>query len=70
MSLASVNIAELHAPDWLKSSLQKLDADGDGLDREELEETLQRLAEMKLAVKNNSADLDYGAFPEKVGPSF
>ncbi len=38
----------------------------DGLDREELEEMLQRLAEMKLAVKNNSADLDYNSFPEKV----
>ncbi|CAD7967912.1 unnamed protein product, partial [Amoebophrya sp. A120] len=66
MSLAAVNIAELHAPEWLKSSLNKLDEDGDGLDREELEEMLQRLAEMKLAVKNNSADLDYNSFPEKV----
>ena len=39
-----VDIKALNAPDWLKAGLQKLDLDGDGLEREEVEDMMVNLA--------------------------
>jgi hypothetical protein len=48
----------MNAPDWLKDGLKRLDTDGDGLEREEVEELLNYMAQQKLARKNNSPELE------------
>jgi hypothetical protein len=48
----------MNAPEWLKEGLKKLDTDGDGLEREEVEELLNYMASQKLARKNNSPELE------------
>lgn len=62
----NVDIANLNCPEWLKQALRSLDTDGDGLEREEVEEMLDFLAKQKAATKQNVTELDYTKFPPKV----
>eukprot|EP00397_Hematodinium_sp_SG-2012_P000209 GEMP01000209.1.p1 GENE.GEMP01000209.1~~GEMP01000209.1.p1 ORF type:complete len:1308 (+),score=331.81 GEMP01000209.1:111-4034(+) len=62
----AVDVDSLDIPDWLKDGLKKLDLDGDGLEKEEIDEMLSRVAEEKRMAKNNIEEIHYSHMPEKV----
>jgi len=62
----NLDLDSLDIPKWLKDGLKKLDSDGDGLEREEVDEMLTRMAEEKAMRKNNVAEVHYSHMPEKV----
>ncbi len=55
----NVDVSSLNCPEWLKSALQKLDTDGDGLEQEEIEDMLDYMAKQKDARKTDAVELDY-----------
>ncbi|CAD7967918.1 unnamed protein product, partial [Amoebophrya sp. A120] len=61
-----VDVENLNVPEWLREGLKRLDTDGDGLERDEVEDMLDYMSREKLAVKLNLAELDYTKFPAKV----
>jgi hypothetical protein len=66
---AEVNVVDLDSiemPSWLKEGLKKLDVDGDGLDKNEVDDMLQRVADEKRKQKENSDEISYAHMPEKV----
>ena len=61
-----VHINLLNAPDWMKTALQKLDEDNDGLSQDELLQWLDAIAQQKKAHEANSDEINYELMPEKV----
>jgi hypothetical protein len=60
----------MDAPDWLKEGLMKLDVDGDGLERSEVEDLINWAAAQEARKRDQDGEageeLDYTMFPEAV----
>lgn len=61
-----IDIDNLNAPDWLKNGLRKLDIDGDGLEKHEVEDVINFMADEKVRAKLDTKELDYTRFPPKI----
>jgi len=61
-----IDIDLLNCPNWLKEGLKKLDFDGDGLEKEEIDDMLQWCAEEKKTNMNNDPEISYTHMPEQV----
>lgn len=61
-----VDINKLNCPEWLKKALWQLDANHNGLEKEEIDGMLSRLAREKDAREKDHDELEYDHLPPKV----